>query len=190
MEPTDRHSPLDALHARIRTCTACRLSETRQHAVPGEGPGDARLMLIGEGPGRHEDATGRPFCGRSGDVLNRLLSEAGIERARAYITSCVKCRPPGNRTPGRDELAACVPQHLKAQIECVAPSLIVLFGKTAAASLLKTGAPVKALRGKMREQEGRHWLVTYHPAAAMRFPDVRTALQADLRTAHAFLEQT
>ncbi|MFW5857226.1 MAG: uracil-DNA glycosylase, partial [Planctomycetota bacterium] len=171
MKPTANRNPLEALHARIRACTACRLSETRQHAVPGEGPGDARLVLVGEAPGRREDAAGRPFCGRSGDLLDRLLSEAGIRRGHAYITSCVKCRPPGNRNPTRDELAACVPQHLEAQIECIAPSLIVLFGKTAAASLLGTDAPVKDLRGTVREQRGRHWLVTYHPAAAMRFPD-------------------
>src|SRR5213593_1925542 len=115
---TSMADPLEALAARIRVCTLCRLHEGRGNAVPGEGPASARLLLLGEGPGRHEDEQGRPFVGAAGKVLDAALAKAGLSRRDVFITHVVKCRPPENRNPKADEVAACRP-YLEAQIRAV-----------------------------------------------------------------------
>src|SRR5437879_12630818 len=132
---------LEDLAARIRACTLCRLHEGRSHAVPGEGPPDAKLFLVGEAPGRHEDEEGRPFVGPAGTVLDAVLDKLGLSRHNVFITNVVKCRPPENRKPRADEIAACRP-YLVAQIRAVPPAVLVALGDPPGTSL---GAPAAAL---------------------------------------------
>ncbi|WP_035104620.1 uracil-DNA glycosylase [Desulfohalovibrio reitneri] len=174
---------LESLARGIARCRACRLWETRTHAVPGEGPAEADIMLVGEGPGEAEDLSGRPFVGRTGEFLNRFLAERGIERSELFITSSVKCRPPSNRDPKPDEIETCREKWLLPQIEAIRPRVILLAGKAAVRSLAGwTGA-----LGKAREMAftvgGVPALATYHPTAAMRFPKPRAGLAEDIERA-------
>lgn len=169
------------MHALIRVCVACPLHESRTNAVPGEGDPNARLMLIGEAPGEKEDLEGKPFRGRSGRFLDQLLAGAGITRNEIYITSCVKCRPPANRNPRDHELATCRTLWLEPQIKLIDPKLIVLMGKIAARMVGETGL-LKKLHGRLVECNGRSHVLTYHPAAGMRFPEIRDAMISDFRT--------
>jgi len=172
---------LGRLHEEIRVCTACRLHRTRTHAVPGEGGPSSRLMLIGEAPGANEDLQGKPFIGRAGQFLDALLAASGLVRSHIYITSAVKCRPPNNRTPKDDEMATCRSLWLERQIELVDPDLIVIMGKAPLRQLFgdKMQTRLSDLHGQIRLREGRRYLLTYHPAAAMRFPVARRAIQED-----------
>ena len=126
---------LEELAAEIKVCPKCRLSETRTHAVPGEGSANARIMFVGEGPGENEDKTGRPFVGQAGKLLNKLLEEAGIEREDVFISNIVKCRPPGNRVPAADEVEACN-DYLMAQIAITEPKFICPLGSSSLKTLL------------------------------------------------------
>ena len=171
---------LEALHEEMRGCTRCPLHEARNRVVPGEGPADARVMLVGEAPGEQEDRDGRPFTGRSGAFLDGLLEDAGIAREGLYITSSVKCRPPGNRTPHAGELRTCRQAWLERQLELVDPELVVLLGRTAVRQVLGRDEKLSDLRGEPLEHGGREHLVTYHPAAGMRFPDKEAAMRDDL----------
>ncbi len=155
--------------------------------MPGEGPADARLMLVGEGPGAKEDEEGRPFCGAAGDCLDGLLDEVGLGRDRVFITSVVKCRPPENREPNRGEAETCTGLYLRRQIELIAPRLVVLLGRVAARYVLHETARLSDVHGELRRQDGRRWLLTYHPAAAMRFPVPRERLREDFRRAARLL---
>ena len=157
---------LAGLASRIKVCTLCRLHETRTRAVPGEGPGGAELFLIGEGPGRREDEEGRPFVGAAGKLLDAALARPGIARADAFITNAVKCRPPDNRKPRVDEVAACRP-YLLAQIAAVRPLAIVTLGDTALKGLLGPGVDIPAARRRRTRLEGIPVIATYHPAAAL-----------------------
>jgi DNA polymerase len=173
---------LEELHEGIRECTACRLHCERTHAVPGEGRLSVPVMFIGEAPGANEDREGRPFIGRAGQFLDQLLLAVGLDRQSVFITSSVKCRPPGNRTPKHDELETCRRLWLERQIELVDPGIIVLLGKTPLRQLFgEKKASLADLHGTVRERQGRRYLLTYHPAAAMRFPTVRCAMQEDFR---------
>jgi DNA polymerase len=172
---------LDSIHHGIQRCLKCRLHETRQHAVPGEGPADARCMFIGEAPGAKEDECGRPFVGMAGDFLDELLADIGIDREAVYITSVIKCRPPKNRNPRADELATCIPAWLHDQIEVVDPEIVVALGGVAFGALFEEDAPLKDAHGAVRERDGREWLITYHPASAMRFPQPRERICEDFR---------
>lgn len=174
---------LEQLHEGIRACTACRLHRTRMHAVPGEGDVRARLMLIGEAPGANEDQAGRPFIGRSGRFLDQLLAAADLERNRLYITSAVKCRPPRNRMPKDDEMEICRRLWLERQIELIDPPIIVLLGRAPLRQLFgkQEAARLAELHGQIRLRHGRRYLLTYHPAAGMRFPVARCAMQADFQ---------
>src|SRR2546427_11739757 len=157
---------LEDLAARIRGCTLCRLHEGRGHAVPGEGPADAKLFLVGEAPGRHEDAEGRPFVGVAGKVLDSVLGEVGLSRRDVFITNVVKCRPPENRRPRADEIAACHP-YLVAQVRAVRPSVLVALGDTAVSGLLGASVDLASARRSVRRFEQIPVLATYHPAAAL-----------------------
>ncbi len=170
---------LRATAAHIRRCTRCPLHEARRHAVPGEGSARARVMLVGEAPGAREDESGRPFCGMSGRFLDQVLADAGLRREDLFITSSVKCRPPGNRTPHVGELAACLKLWLLPQIELVDPDLVVLLGKTPVRQVLGETGNLSGLHGRVCERSGRRYLVTYHPAAAMRFPGPRSGIMDD-----------
>jgi uracil-DNA glycosylase family 4 len=178
---------LERMADRIRRCTRCRLHEGRRHAVPGEGCARARVMLVGEAPGAKEDESGRPFCGMSGRFLDEVLANAGMERADVFITSSVKCRPPGNRTPRADELATCGRLYLTRQIELIDPDLVVLMGKTPVLQVFGETGNLAGLHGRVRERHGRRCLPTYHPAAAMRFPGPRAAIRADFRMIRGLL---
>jgi len=158
---------LDVLAGRARTCTACpELAGTRRNVVPGAFPAGARLLVLGEAPGASEDETGLPFVGRSGQLLDRLLAEAGADRAEVGVLNTVKCRPPGNRPPTRGESATCRGWTAR-QLELAAPAVVVALGLSAARWFLGPGT-LSSLRGRLHDVAGVRVLPTYHPSAALR----------------------
>ncbi len=161
----------------IRTCRACDLHRTRTHPVPGEGPADARVLLIGEAPGAQEDRTGRPFVGAAGRMLARLLRRAGLRREQVFITNLVKCRPPRNRDPRPAEVAACRP-YLQAQIRLLDPGLVFTLGRFALQTFLP-GARISAWHGRPIQRENRWIIPMYHPAAALYRPALIPVMEAD-----------
>jgi uracil-DNA glycosylase family 4 len=177
----ERRGKLDILDRGIRRCLRCRLCDSRTQAVPGEGPLTASVMLVGEAPGTTEDVEGRPFIGRAGRFLDQMLGRAGLTRERVFVTNSVKCRPPRGRAPQDDELRICKAAWLDRQIALVNPRVIVLLG-TAAIRQAFGGAPrLSDLHGQWRTQDGRTYLLTYHPASAMRFPVAGKATREDFR---------
>jgi uracil-DNA glycosylase len=160
--------PLAQLGHEAASCVACRLSTTRTTVVFGVGDPDADLLLVGEGPGRDEDLAGEPFVGRSGKLLDRLMEEEiGLTRASCYIANVVKCRPPDNRDPLPDEVAAC--QHfLDGQVEAIAPRVVITLGNFASRALLNTTEGVTRLRGQSYPFRSGVLVPTFHPAAALR----------------------
>lgn len=167
---------LAALDLQIRGCHSCPLSENRNLAVPGRGPAPAKIMLVGEAPGREEDMTGKPFVGRAGRLLDAAIELAGLVRSEIYITSVIKCRPPENRKPKKKEIALCI-HYLKAQMNIVRPEIICLMGNTAAQAVLGMQGITK-LRGKMLHNR---FLVTYHPAAVLRNRNLMEEFVSDLK---------
>lgn len=170
---------LEKIAAEVRGCPLCKLARTRKNAVPGEGQLAAKIMFIGEAPGRSEDEKGRPFVGAAGRILDDLLQKAGIVRSQVFITNVVKCRPPNNRVPEEDESGACRP-YLDRQIALIRPKVICILGKTAYASLLG-GSSITTNRGKIVEKAGQKYFLTYHPAAAIYNRSLLSALEADLK---------
>ena len=179
---------LEAIAEIVRACEKCPLCETRTNAVPGEGNPNARLMLVGEGPGESEDLSGRPFVGRAGDLLTKMLEAIQVPRADAYIANVVKCRPPKNRVPLPDERAACMP-YLRRQIELVKPKVLLALGTTASAALLDVKSSLGALRGREHDWNGIPLIVTYHPAALLRNPGWKRPAWDDLRTVRKLLDR-
>lgn len=177
---------LEAVAVEVAACQACRLAGTRQLTVPGDGDPDARVVLLGEAPGAEEDRTGLPFVGRSGRLLDELLGQAGSSRDEVFITSMAKCRPPGNRNPRADELAACRP-HLDAQLSALdSARVVVTLGNVPTQAMLSTTVGITKLRGTARQVEGLspQILPTFHPAAALRGgSSVAAVLAGDLRAA-------
>ncbi len=169
-EPTDLATVknLPELRGIVEKCRLCHLSKTRTRVVFGEGPSRPVMMIIGEAPGREEDLKGRPFVGRSGELLTKMLRAINIDRKEVFITSVIKCRPPGNRTPTREEIKACMP-YLERQMELLGPKIILCLGGTAARSLLGTSQSLAGLRGKFHRYKGIEVVVTYHPAYLLRF---------------------
>jgi DNA polymerase len=170
----------------IRGCTLCGLCNERTNAVPGEGPSDAALMVIGEGPGAVEDETGRPFVGRAGQLLTDILKAIDCPRESVFIGNIVKCRPPENRNPERDEIASCLP-YLHRQIQAISPTVILAVGATAACSLLETRGSLGSLRNKVHRFRGIPVVVTYHPAALLRNPHWKKPTWDDVRIARRLL---
>ncbi len=170
--PSRRPGTLAEIRAELGECTRCGLHATRQRIVFGEGPEKARIMVIGEAPGREEDETGRPFVGPSGELLTRMLAAIGLTRNEVFITSVVKCRPPRNRAPEQAEIAACTP-FLLDQIRVIAPEFILALGLVAASTLIGRKAPIRSFRGKFHEMNGIKVIVTYHPAYLLRFQGER-----------------
>lgn len=162
-----RLAELSALAAVASTCTRCRLSEGRHTVVFSSGNPAADLMLVGEGPGAEEDRQGLPFVGPAGELLTRILQAIELKREDVYIANVVKCRPPGNRDPQPDEVAACR-GYLEKQIALVRPKLLVALGRVAAQTLLGDEGPIGRLRGQWRQVQGIPTMVTYHPAALLR----------------------
>ena len=170
---------LEKVAANVRGCPLCKLSRSRKNAVPGEGQLSAKIMFIGEAPGRSEDEKGRPFVGAAGRILDELLKKAGIERSQVFITNIVKCRPPNNRVPKEDELTACRP-YLDRQIALIKPKVICILGRTAYSSLLG-GSSITANRGKILERAGQKYFLTFHPAAVIYNKGLLSVLEADLK---------
>ncbi len=169
---------LEALAAQIRVCTKCPLCQSRTLAVPGDGKASARLMLIGEAPGREEDETGHPFVGAAGRFLDHVLEGTGINRDDLFITNIVKCRPPNNRTPRVGEVETCTSNYLFEQIELIDPALIMLLGGVAAKKMLGVKS-VNEARGRLIEHDGRQYLVGYHPAVRFYREDLGEKVMED-----------
>jgi DNA polymerase len=190
---TDYAAPSDwaGLREAVKTCTRCKLCETRTQTVFGVGPEQAPLMVVGEGPGADEDAQGEPFVGRAGKLLDEMLKSIGRSRKdNVFIANVVKCRPPGNRDPAPDEAEACRP-FLERQIQLVKPRLIVALGRIAAQRLLQTDEPLSRLRGPMHHYgpDSTPLFITYHPAYLLRSPREKAKSWSDLKKVHQFLEQ-
>lgn len=157
------------LEQAIEGCTRCKLCRGRRTIVFGSGPAEAGLMLIGEGPGEEEDRQGKPFVGRAGQLLTRMLESVGISRDEVYITNIVKCRPPGNRNPEPDEIAACAP-FLDGQLAAIRPRIVCALGTFAAQTLLRTREPIGKLRGRVHAFGAIPLIPTFHPAFLLRNP--------------------
>jgi uracil-DNA glycosylase len=173
----DPKEDLLALAAQVRVCTACGLAAERIKAVPGEGPHNAELMLIGEGPGMNEDKQGRPFVGVSGQFLTELIAKAGYKREDVFIANVVKCRPPKNRDPLPEEINACG-SYLDRQIALINPKVIVTLGRFSMARYFP-GAKISAIHGQAKVIDGRTIVPMFHPAAALHNGALRQPLEED-----------
>jgi DNA polymerase len=181
-----KNAALDAIREDIGDCTRCRLSKGRKNIVFGVGNVDADIMFVGEGPGADEDDQGEPFVGRAGQLLNNMISAMGIKREDVYIANVVKCRPPGNRTPERDECDTCGPFLMK-QIETVKPKMIVALGAVAAKTLLGVNDSMANLRGQIYDFKNTKLAVTYHPAYLLRDPRQKAETWKDLQMVMKYL---
>jgi uracil-DNA glycosylase len=164
----------------VTACTLCRLCESRTHAVFGSGTRHTRLFIIGEGPGEQEDRQAEAFVGLAGQLLTKILRAIGFERDQVFITNVVKCRPPRNRTPLPDEIAACAP-YLQAQLEMVRPVAILSLGACATQTLLGITVPIGKLRGRVHLYHGIPLVPTYHPAALLRNPEYKRPTWEDVQ---------
>jgi DNA polymerase len=185
------HIPvLEALRARALVCTDCALSETRTQVVFGVGDPNARVMLVGEAPGKNEDLQGEPFVGAAGKLLDELLMEIGLHRTEVYIANVLKCRPPGNRDPHPDEIACCK-GYLREQIRLICPEVVVTLGNFASKLLLNTETGITRLRGQAHPWWlGSTLVPTFHPAAALRSGGrVTDQMREDFRLVRSILER-
>lgn len=178
---------LKAIEKSVAKCTRCRLHKTALNPVPGEGNPKAGLVCVGEAPGANEDQTGRPFVGPAGNLLNKILAAVDLRREDVFICNVLKHRPPGNRNPLPDEVAACSP-YLVRQLELIKPKVIVAFGSFAAQTLLETKAPIGKLRGVVHQYHGIPLVVTYHPAALLRNPAWKRPTWEDVKLARRILD--
>lgn len=182
----DRPAALKAIREDLGECTRCRLHKGRKNLVFGVGNANADIMFVGEGPGADEDEQGEPFVGRAGQLLNNMISAMGIRRQDVYIANIVKCRPPGNRTPERDECDTCSP-FLMRQIQVIQPKVIVALGAVAAKNLLAVNDSMANLRGRWYDFRGSRLLVTYHPAFLLRDPRQKKEAWKDLQMVMKYL---
>ena len=178
---------LQTLDAVIRRCPLCDLSKTRTNAVPGDGPADAELLFIGEGPGFNEDRQGRPFVGAAGQFLDQMLASIGLDRSKVFVTNVVKCRPPNNRDPLPAEIAACAP-YLEQQMALIKPLVVVTLGRHSMGRFFP-GEKISAIHGTARQVDGQTVVALYHPAAALHQQSLRTTLEEDFRKIPHFLEE-
>lgn len=178
-----------ALRDAVRTCTRCALHRTRTQTVFGVGNESARWMIVGEAPGGEEDRQGEPFVGPAGQLLNEMLRAVGLERSDVFIANILKCRPPDNRDPKLEEIAACA-NHLAAQMRLLSPKLILAVGRIAAQSLLQQIVPVGRLRGRAHAYGpgAVPLVVTYHPAYLLRSPGEKRKVWDDLRLARSLVD--
>jgi DNA polymerase len=186
--PAEDAAPaLQAIRDEIGDCRRCKLCERRTQVVFGVGNPNAALMFVGEGPGEDEDRKGEPFVGRAGQLLTDIITRGmGLERRDVYIANVVKCRPPGNRNPEPDEIAACQP-FLFRQIESVSPQVVVALGKFAAQTLLETATPISKLRGRWFPFRGRKLMPTFHPSYLLRNPADKKLVWEDVKLVMAEL---
>jgi DNA polymerase len=185
--PADRVAALRAIRDDIGDCVRCNLHKQRTNIVFGVGDPHARLVFVGEGPGADEDEQGEPFVGRAGQLLNNMISAMGLKREQVYIANVVKCRPPGNRQPERDECETCMP-FLMRQIDAIRPEVIVALGATAAKNLLGLNDSMINLRGRFYDFRDTKLLVTYHPAFLLRDPRQKKETWKDLQLVMEFLK--
>ena len=171
---------LEDVRADLGDCQRCHLAERRHKIVFGAGHPGAKLVFVGEGPGFEEDQQGLPFVGRAGRLLTRIIEAIKLDRDQVYICNVIKCRPPGNRNPGSDEITACFP-FLERQIAAIQPDFIVALGTFAAQTLLKTNTPISRLRNRFHEYNGIKVLPTYHPAYLLRNPDKKREAWEDMK---------
>lgn len=171
-------SELTVLYKEIKVCQACILSQGRTNSVPGEGPEDADIMFIGEGPGFHEDRQGRPFVGAAGKYLEELLETIDLKREDVYITNVVKCRPPGNRDPQQDEIEACR-SYLDKQIDLIRPRLVVTLGRFSMQRYFP-GASISRIHGQPKRVGNVIYYPMFHPAAALHQPRWRNLVEEDI----------
>ena len=170
---------LKTIAAEVNVCVKCKLHVGRKKAVPGEGPADAKIMFIGEGPGFYENEQGRPFVGAAGKFLEELLATIGLTREQVFICNVVKCRPPGNRDPEIDELTACS-GYLERQIRAIQPAVIVTLGRFSMARFMPD-AKISAVHGQARMIDGRLVVAMFHPAAALHQPSLKQSIVEDFK---------
>ncbi|MBN2501888.1 MAG: uracil-DNA glycosylase [Anaerolineales bacterium] len=173
----DANEVLNQVATEVSTCLKCDLHHSRKNAVPGAGPANAEIMFIGEGPGFHENEQGLPFVGAAGRFLDELLAGIGMQRNQVFITNVVKCRPPGNRDPQNEELAAC-DGYLERQIQAINPKVIVTLGRFSMAKFLPN-AKISHVHGQPVRVKGRLIVPMYHPAAALHQPSLRSTVEGD-----------
>jgi DNA polymerase len=178
-EPQD----LAAVREELGDCHRCRLSEKRQHIVFGEGSEEARLVFVGEGPGHEEDLQGRPFVGKAGQLLTRIIGSIGHKRDQVYITNVVKCRPPENRAPWPDEIGCCFP-FLTKQLKIIRPKVICTLGNAATQALLNKEAGISAVRGRFHLWKGIQVMPTFHPAYLLRNPERKKETWEDIKAVY------
>ena len=178
---------LEELAKRIEQCIDCPLSKTRTKAVPGDGPSTADIMMIGEGPGFHEDRQGLPFVGPAGKFLDQLITSSGLKRKDVFITNVVKCRPPNNRDPLPGEIEACR-KHLDEQIEIINPKVIVTLGRFSMARFIPNQT-IGRVRAQARQVEGRTIYPMYHPAAALHNGNLRSVIENDFKAIPSLVDK-
>ena len=183
----DVSAELASVHSEIMGCTKCELHKSRKNAVPGEGPIDAEIMFVGEGPGLNEDEQGRPFVGAAGKFLTELLGSIGLSRSDVFITNIVKCRPPNNRAPRKPEIEACN-QYLMSQIRLVKPRIVCALGSPAITTLLGQEYSATKVHGKPTSKGDVTILAMYHPAAALYDASLKEVLALDFKTLKELLE--
>jgi DNA polymerase len=184
VSPATGGDTIAGIAAEVARCTRCRLHETRNRAVPGVGPDDADIVFIGEGPGAEEDAQGKPFVGPAGQLLTKIIESVQFRREDVFITNIVKCRPPKNRDPQPDEVAACEP-YLKRQLALLHPKVIVALGRHAGSWLAGAQETMGALRNGVRTYENIRVFPTYHPAALLRNPQWKRPVWEDIQKVRA-----
>jgi uracil-DNA glycosylase family 4 len=185
--PASDLNTLDDIAKTVATCTRCPLYKTATNPVPGEGNPNADFVVVGEAPGADEDATGRPFIGRAGQLLTKILAAVELSRDQVFICNVLKHRPPGNRNPAPNEVAACSP-YLIRQLEIIKPKVILALGTFAAQTLLQTNTPIGKLRGTVHRYYGIPLVVTYHPAALLRNPAWKRPTWEDVQLARNILD--
>src|SRR5262245_9043969 len=177
---------LDAIRAEIGDCRRCKLAPTRTHIVFGSGNSDAELVFVGEAPGYDEDQQGLPFVGRAGQLLTKIIESINLTREDVYICNVLKCRPPENRNPEPDEVAACNP-FLKKQLAAIRPKVVCCLGTFAAQTVIQTAAPISRLRGKFFDLDGMRIIATFHPAYLLRSPEKKRDVWEDMKQIRAEL---
>lgn len=186
-----QESPFLVIEQTILNCRLCTLADTRQHAVPGEGNIKTELMFVGEAPGRDEDVQGRPFVGRAGQLLTKIINAMKFKRNEVYITNTVKCRPPKNRNPHKEEMNSCKDYLLK-QIDLIRPKVIVTLGRVAASFFIETDLGMTALRGKFYDFQGVKVMPTFHPSYLIRNEGnkiLRKMVWEDMQKVMVFLDK-
>jgi len=176
----NKDRPLENVRSELGECTRCKLHQHRRHIVFGTGNPDAQLVFVGEGPGGEEDVQGKPFVGRAGQLLTKIINSIDLTRDEVYIANIIKCRPPNNRNPEPDEIKACEPFLIK-QLDAIKPKIICALGTFAAQTLLETDERISRLRGKFIPYQNSRLIATFHPAFLLRNPQRKRDVWEDMK---------